>query len=168
MPAAASGGVDSASGENGGCARAECPEGLGTGRRSGSLGDDRHPGQGADGQRRRRGADPDLQLRGGEAVAAAARGAKSLDRIRERMRIDVDLGAELRDEQCQSQHSTDQPEAVSAQDQILQSPPEYPPTWTNRQRVLFRGLIGGGVRAAGIDLEPENTPALPLQTCGIR
>jgi len=168
MPAAAGGRVDSASGEYGGCARAECPEGLETSGRRGSLGDDRHPGEGTDRQRRRRGANTDLQLRGGEAVAAVARGAQSLGRIRERMRINVDLGAELRDEQCQRQHSTDQPEAVSTQNQILESQPEYPPTGTDRQSALFRGLISSRFRAARIDLEPEDAPTLPLQTCGIR
>ena len=129
--------------ESGRSAGAECPEGRLIRNRDEGLGDNRHPGQGANRQCRRGRTDGDLQLGRSEAETAAARRSQAFDRIGERMRIDVDLGAELRDEQRERQHPTDQPVAVSGHSLVR-------------------------LRSTGFDLEPEYTPALAMQACGIR
>ena len=90
------------------------------------LGDERHPGQRTDRQRGLGRADSDLQLRGCKAVTAIARRTQALDRVGERMRIDMDLGAELRGEQCQGQHPANQPKTFSDQVPILRPLREYP------------------------------------------
>ena len=118
-PAARGGRSQSASDEGRWRAGAECPEGRGTCLRSGGLGDDGHPGDRTGGQVGRGDGDRVLQLRGCEAGAAIARRAQLLRGFGERVRIEVDFGAELRDEQGQGQPPSDQPDAFAIQ---LQSP----------------------------------------------
>ena len=107
------------------------------------------------GRRRRRRRNGALELRGREAGAAAPGRALPVGRIGERVGIQVNLGATLRDEQRKSQPAPDPAETIAIQGR--------------NHRFAEPSTAGSGrVRLARRDLEPQNPPAFAMQARSIR
>ena len=113
-----------------------------------------HPGDGTRGQHGRRRGHRVLQLRRGEAGAAVTRRAECFRRIGERVRIEVDFGAELRDEQGQREPPAHQPDPSAVQ--LLRHGVKQPIT-----------AASAACRLAGFDLEPQDSADLALQSGGV-